>query len=120
MKFMLLIGGSHAAWNAMSESMWKDSEATHARIIAELQQSGEFIACEELRTKTGGARDIRAETGTVKITDGPLDPAGNFASGYYLVEVADLDRATEITAQLYETRFAPIEVREVGPDPEVV
>jgi len=46
-------------------------------------------------------------------TPGPLHDDRDFASGY-LLNCVDIERASEIAGQLHESRFAPIEVRQVG------
>jgi hypothetical protein len=114
MKFLLLIGGNRAAWDAMSPEDWAESEGVHGALIAALKQSGEFIECNELAVTPAGARIVRTAAGSTEWTDGPLHDADDFASGYYLIECADIDRATEIAGELYESRFSPIEVRQVG------
>jgi hypothetical protein len=114
MKFMLLIGGSHAEWDQVSPADWEDSQKVHADLIAELKASGEFVDCNELNVTPAGARIIRTTEGIVTSVDGPLHDSGDFASGFYLLECRDIDRASEIAARLYESRFAPIEVRRVG------
>ena len=115
MKFMLLIGGSHAAWNLITPEAWAASETAHGAIIAELKTSGEFIECDELTVSDEGARVVRRTDHSVVSTPGPLADNGNFVSGYYLVSCRDIERAEEIAARLHESRFAPIEVRRVGP-----
>ncbi len=113
MKFMLLIGGSHEAWARLSPSDWSDSRAAHGLLIASLRQTGEFLECNELNVAPLGARVVRITNGEASAIDGPLKESGNFASGYYIVDCVDIDRACAIASQLYEGRFAPIEVRQV-------
>jgi hypothetical protein len=114
MKFMLLIGGSHAAWDQVSPEAWAESEAAHGTLIDELRASGEFLECDELNVTESGARVVRRPGDSVASTPGPLSDNGNFASGYYLVNCRDIARAEEIAGRLHESRFAPIEVRQVG------
>jgi hypothetical protein len=114
MKFMLLIGGNRSAWSRLSEADWSASKKVHADLIAELKRSGEFIECDELDATSAGARVVRSEDGVATPVEGPLHEGGDFASGYYLLECRDIDRASEVAGQLYESRFAAIEVRQVG------
>jgi hypothetical protein len=114
MKFMLLIGGSRDAWATVSPEQWSESVEAHGRLIAELKQSGEFLECNELASTPEGSRIVRRENGVVVTTPGPLHDDSDFASGFYLIDCVDIDRASEIAAQLHESRFAPIEVRQVG------
>ena len=65
MKFMLLIGGSHSAWDHVSSADWDDSVKVHTDLIAELKASGEFLECNELNVTPAGARIIRTTGGVV-------------------------------------------------------
>ena len=114
MKFLLLIGGSREAWARLSPSDWSDSQAAHGALIAGLRQTGEFMQCNELSVAPQGARVVRIANGAASAIDGPLNESGNFASGYYMIDCVDIDRACAIASQLYEGRFAPIEVRQIG------
>jgi len=114
MKFLLLIGGSYEAWARLGPDDWSENEEPHGALIAQLKQAGEFIECHELNVTPAGARIVRTANGVTSTIDGPLHDSGDFASGYYVLECADIDRASEIAAQLYESRFAPIEVRQIG------
>lgn len=114
MKFMLLIGGNRSAWAKLSPEDWSASVEAHGRLIAELKQSGEFVECNELASTPEGSRIVRQADGQASTTSGPLHDDGDFASGYYLLNCADIERASAVAAQLHESRFAPIEVRQVG------
>lgn len=114
MKFLLLIGGSREEWDRLSPSDWSDNQAAHGALIASLRKSGEFVECNELKVTPDGARVVRNAGGVASVIDGPLNESGNFASGYYIIDCVDIDRACAIASQLYESRFAPIEVRQIG------
>ena len=114
MKYMLLIGGNRDAWATLSDDDWAASVEQHGRLIAELKQSGEFLECNELASTPEAARIVRQVDGAASTTPGPLHDDGDFASGYYLLNCADIDRACVVAARLHESRFAPIEVRQVG------
>jgi hypothetical protein len=114
MKFLLLIGGSHEAWGKLGPDDWSDNEQAHGALISRLKETGEFIECDELNVTPAGARVVRTANGVTSTSDGPLHGGDDFASGYYLLDCADIERASAIAAQLYESRFAPIEVRQIG------
>jgi hypothetical protein len=114
MKFMLLIGGNRAEWAKLSDDEWSASVEQHGRLIAELKLSGEFLECNELASTQEGSRVIRQVEGLVSAAAGPLHDDSDFASGYYLLNCVDIERASDVAAQLHESRFAPIEVRQVG------
>lgn len=114
MKFLLLIGGNHEAWDKLGPDDWSDNEKAHGALISHLKQTGEFIECDELNVTPAGARIVRTANGVTSNSVGPLHGGDDFASGYYLLDCADIERASAIAAQLYESRFAPIEVRQIG------
>jgi hypothetical protein len=114
MKFMLLIGGNRAEWAKLSPEDWSASVEQHGRLIADLKGTGEFLECNELASTPEGARIVRQVDGRVSNTEGPLHDDTDFASGFYLLNCVDIARASEIAARLHESRFAPIEVRQVG------
>ena len=114
MKFLLLVGGSQEAWAKLGPADWSANERAHGALIAQVKQTGEFIECGELNVTPAGARIVRTEKGVTSNSDGPLHGGENFASGYYLLDCADIERASAIAAELYESRFAPIEVRQIG------
>jgi hypothetical protein len=72
------------------------------------------VECNELASTPEGSRIVRNLDGAMSTTAGPLHDDSDFASGYYLLNCVDIDRACEIAARLHESRFAPIEVRQVG------
>ena len=59
------------------------------------------------------ATTVRVRNGEVLATDGPFTETKEVLGGYYIVDVADLDRATELAAQLPGAKrgFDSIEVR---------
>jgi hypothetical protein len=112
-KYMLLIYGNPATWDGMTEADYK----AHADLIEELTDSGELVATEGLTT--ADARIVRAPGGATVVTDGPFTEAKEVLAGYYLVDCAGAERATEIAARLPETRLSLVEVRRVM-DPDEV
>ncbi|MEO7721059.1 MAG: hypothetical protein ABIS08_03980 [Pseudolysinimonas sp.] len=111
---MLLIGGNRHAWAELSPEDWSASVEQHGHLIAELKRTGEFLECNELATTPEGSRIVRQVDGLMTATAGPLHDDTDFASGYYLLNCVDIERAGEVAGQLHESRFAPIEVRQVG------
>ncbi|HEV7685684.1 MAG TPA: YciI family protein [Acidimicrobiia bacterium] len=66
------------------------------------------------------ATTVRVRNGEVLATDGPFTETKEVLGGYYIVDVADLDRATELAAQLPGAKrgFDTIEVRPLMQLPE--
>jgi hypothetical protein len=109
MQFMLLIYGSHDGWNSMTEQSFGELMAAHERLQAELKSTGEFVSTGELPLED--ARIVRTHDGRLEIAPGPLNPEGDIVAGYYLVEFATIERATELAGSLAEAEFGLIEVR---------
>jgi hypothetical protein len=88
---------------------------------AELQElSSEYWALREDPAITGGAglhtpdtaTTFRLHDGDPLVTDGPFADTKEYFAGFYLVEAADLDAATEIAARIPAVRFGGvIEIR---------
>lgn len=106
---MLLIYGNQTTWDALSEGGGDEVVAAHAALIKELTESGELVGYEGLTTVD--ARTVRVRGGVPAVTDGPYAEAKEVLAGYYLVDCAGLERATEIASRVPEAQFSPVEVR---------
>jgi hypothetical protein len=60
---------------------------------------------------TRTATSLRVRGGASLLTDGPFAETREQLGGYFLVEVANLDRALAIAAKIPSARFGTIEVR---------
>jgi hypothetical protein len=112
MKYMLLIYGNHAAWDAMTEQSQQELIQVHVSLQAELTASGELLDVNELPLQD--AKIVRTSGGVPVVTDGPFAESKEILAGYYLVDCASVERAAEIAGRLVEAEFAPIEVRQVS------
>jgi hypothetical protein len=112
MKYMLLIYGNNEAWDGMTEERYSAIMDAHYALEAELTASGEMVENEELRGE--GTRIVRAPGGTVTVTDGPFVELKEIVAGYYIVDCASIERATEIAGRMVEAEFALVEVRPIG------
>lgn len=109
MKFMLMIYGSDDAWKALTAADIDERDRTHKAIHDELTATGELLASGQL--DTDGSRVVRTRQGVASFSDGPFTEAKEMVGGYYLVDCASLDRASEIAGRFTEAEYAPIEVR---------
>jgi hypothetical protein len=113
MKYMLLIYDD--------PSSVPDSEAAMEKVLAqylaftqEIVASTEFVGGERLQG-TDMATSVRVRAGETGTTDGPFAETKEHLGGFYLVDVADLDRALELAAKLPAARTGVIEVRPIFP-----
>jgi hypothetical protein len=75
-----------------------------------IAQSGELVAGDPLQG-IDTATTVSVEDGSTLTTDGPFAETKETLGGYYLVDVADLDRAIAIAAQVPDARCGKVEVR---------
>ena len=92
MKYLVLVYGN--------EQIWGDPSVDFAALVAEvdafnaaLRESGELVAVEGL---VAAPRAVRAPGGVPVVSDGPYLEAKEHVGSYFVVDVADDDRALEI------------------------
>jgi hypothetical protein len=112
MQYMIMIYGNRKAWNALSPDEIDDIGRTHKSLQHELAGSGELVDHKELAMED--AKIVRSDRRAAVVSDGPFSEGEQILGGYYLVDCATLDRATQIAARFRESAFAPIEVRRLS------
>lgn len=114
MKFMLLIHGDESKMNAVpvvgSTGMSEEFTAYHQSMV----KAGIVLGGERLRPTTT-ATSVRVRDGKTEILDGPYAETKEQFGGYYLIEAADLDEATQWAARCPSARGGTVEVRPVWP-----
>jgi hypothetical protein len=58
-------------------------------------------------------RVVRVRDGATEVAKEPAAPAANTVAGYYVVEAADIEAATELAARIPTARYGYVEVRQV-------
>jgi hypothetical protein len=121
MKFLMMLHNNPAALEALDEAGRRALQDGHARFIEETQRSGELIVTQALDEPSRSAV-VRVRNGRPAVTDGPYLETKEFLGGFYLLDVADRDRALELAARIPDAAIdgMGVEVREVrfeaGPD----
>jgi hypothetical protein len=110
MKYMLLIYGNEETWETLHAQGIDGVLDQHRVLTDELKASGEFV--DGVGLTTVNARVVRLTGSVAAVTDGPFTEAKEVLAGYYVVDCAGPDRATEIAARLPEAPYSPIEIRE--------
>ena len=110
MKYALLIysnpGGSGAA-------AVKTIAAQYMAFSQEILDSGEMVAGDPLEA-VDTATSVRVRAGHVATTAGPFATTTDVLTGYYIIDVKDLDRAVELAAKIPDARTGVVEIRPVG------
>ena len=109
MKYMLLIYGNDEAWNEMSARGRNALDAAHRDVLADLTASGELVLSNELSRQD--AKVVRRTDDRLLVADGPFTESKEWVGGFYIVDVAGVDRAVEIAGRLEETKFSAVELR---------
>jgi hypothetical protein len=114
-KYVILIHSnrmSQEVWEQMPAEERSAGVAAYAALSADLEASGEVIASEALALPPL-SKTITVRDDVVSSTDGPFAEAKEYLAGFFLVDVADQQRAVEIAARIPEARFGNVEVRPV-------
>lgn len=109
MKYMILSYGSQRDYDAMSgkddgRQAWapEDVAAMHQFMESfnkELEESGELVETRGLAAPVH-TRRLGSRGGVPFVTDGPYAETQEVLAGYWIVECASFDRATEIAVRL--------------------
>jgi len=121
MKYILLMSGTSAGVEAYHAWSKQDIEAHMAvlqRINKDLTESGEFVATQGL-AEPREAKAVRGEKNGVPVTDGIFPESKEFLLGYWIVDVANAERAYAIAGRISsapgpggKSTNMPIEVRQ--------
>jgi hypothetical protein len=110
MKYIILMYGSQQDYDGMAGNAGGGQPAWSAADFAamgafmesfgkDLAESGELVDAQGL-TAPVHARRIRLRDGVPVVTDGPYAETEEVLAGYWLVDCASFDRATELAARL--------------------
>lgn len=119
MKYMILSYASQQDYDGMAGNTtglpaWSAEDfaamgAFMANLNAELEASGELVETRAL-AEPAHTRRVRLREGAAVVTDGPYPETEEVLAGYWIVDCASFDRATQIAARLADCP-APEHVR---------
>jgi hypothetical protein len=108
-RYVLLMYADPERTRAMTDDELAEVLAKHAALRAELVPAGELVGGEGLA--------LPEETVALRwkgpVSTGPLVPAPQHVTAYYVVECASAGRAQEIAARLLDFHVTAVEVRRV-------
>lgn len=112
MKYMLMIYGRQADYDAMGGAEpeqgapWTEADMRAmfefmGSVNNDLAESGELVDAQGLVAPSEARLVTATRDGQPVISDGPYGESKEVLAGYWVVDVADIDRATEIAARVY-------------------
>jgi len=99
MKFLLVLHNNPAVISALGPEEQQKLMDGHGAFIEATQKSGELVVTQALGDPSQSAV-VRVRNGVPVVSDGPYLEAKEFLGGYYLIDVADRERALELAAQI--------------------
>ncbi|HEX6445256.1 MAG TPA: YciI family protein [Streptosporangiales bacterium] len=114
MKFLLIMNVNPQILDALTDEEKDEITNGHAAFMDTIKASGEMLGTIALADPSQSAT-VKASGGVPAVTDGPFAEAKEFLGGYYLVEVADRERALELAKMIPDTKIEglAVEVRPV-------
>jgi hypothetical protein len=112
MKYMLLIATDPTDAPMPNADNAYDMSADYYAFTQAIVASGEMVAGDPLHD-VSTATTVRIRDGVKSVTDGPYAETKEQLGGYYIVDVATLDRAIEIAADIPGAKIGSIEVRPI-------
>ena len=105
MKYVCLVYGQEKDIGAMTDDGCMAFDEA-------LRDEGRCVASEALQP-VHTAKTVRVREGKVSIRDGPFAETKEVLAGFYLIEAASLEEATQLASQIPPARAGSIEVRPV-------
>lgn len=111
MKYLVMVQGSQADYNAMSgkgneqSPVWSENDLQAmfehmGSINNDLAESGELVDAQGL-VEPGRTRHVSVDkAGQPVVTDGPYSETKELLAGYWVLDCASLERVTEIAARV--------------------
>lgn len=112
MHYVMLIYGSEAAYNRMSEAQRAQILQGHFAFNEEVQKQGIVVGGQPLQPPSM-ATTVRVRDGKTITTDGPFAETTEQLGGTYVLDCKNLDEAIEWAAKIPEAKFGSIEIRPV-------
>lgn len=115
MKYMMLIAGDEAAWEAQTDAVRSANDARVRAWWREHAEAGRIVGGHELQPSST-ATTIRLDgEGRATVLDGPFVEAKEMLGGYAILDVGDLDAAIALASSWPEVGDT-LEVRPIVTD----
>ena len=118
MKYMILIYHEPGVPEFETEQEQQAEMGAWFAFTQRIVESGELVSGEPLQG-VETATTVSVRDGETVVTDGPFAETKEILGGYYLVDVADLERAQQLAAELPSAKYGRNEVRPLLELPEM-
>ncbi|MFD9242845.1 YciI family protein [Streptomyces sp. NPDC059556] len=109
MKYVAMIYGNQAKWDAFPAEAWPEAIARQEAFNRKYRESGELIGAYGL-ADAAAARLVRREAGAPAVTDGPYLETEEYLASFYLLDCDSQERAEEIAADMPFADNDPVEL----------
>ena len=116
MKYLLMIYGTEVDPATVPPEQARQVAADYDVFTQDISRRGLMLGGEALQPTTT-ATSVRIQNGRTVITDGPFAETKEALTGFYLVDVADLDEALELASRIPGANWGSIEVRPIWERP---
>lgn len=112
MRYLCLIYYDEKNLNTLPQSARQALSEESYAYCDSLRQKGQFIAAEPLEP-VHTATTVRIKAGKATTTDGPFAETKEQLGGFFMIDVADLNEAISVAAQIPAGRIGSVEVRPI-------
>ncbi|MEU2504285.1 YciI family protein [Streptomyces sp. NPDC007863] len=109
MKYVAMIYGNQAKWDAFPAEAWPEAIARQEAFNRRYRETGELLGAYGL-ADAAAAMLVRRESGTPTVTDGPYLETKEYLASFYLLDCDSLERAQAIAADMPFADTDPVEL----------
>jgi hypothetical protein len=107
-KVLALIWSDESGWEKLSP---EEREAWYAQYRSFAAAADAKLAGGDELAPTRSATTVRVRDGETTVTDGPFAETREQLGGYFVLDVASLDEATELAAKIPGAKHGAVELR---------
>jgi hypothetical protein len=112
-KYVVLIYSNPGAFEALSPSDRDQFMSDADAYLREFTETGELLGEGSGLADPSLGKTVRVRDGVPAVTDGPFAEAKEHLAGFYVLDVENIERATEIVARDPAARLWAAEVRPI-------
>jgi len=112
-KFLLILHQGPGSYHHLSPTEREQMFGKYQAWMEKLRAAGKLLASDKLREE--GGKVLTQPKGKLTVVDGPYIEAKEVVGGYFLIQAASYQEATELARECPHLGFGRIEVRETDP-----